>query len=188
MTDVRALICPQCGSSDLEEISWDRRRCRHCGTEMRLSDDRNRVELLQWVCPRCGTNNAVGTNFCRQCGEPLAVRCPHCGQEEYIGSRFCPNCGRSLEGAPPVLEEPAQVALPAGKPRSSSWAIASLILALLGLGPAAVICGHVALAEIRRGTSGGQWIAVLGLVLGYLLSAFFLFGGLVYLLRLLGLA
>jgi len=155
---------------------------------MRLSDDRTRMELLQWVCPRCGTNNVVGANFCRQCGQLLAVRCLHCGQEEYIGSRFCTNCGRPLQGAPPLVEKPARVVLPAGKPRTSSWAIASLILALLGLGPVAVICGHIALSEIGRGTAGGQWLAVLGLVLGYLQSAFLLFGALMYLLRLVGLA
>lgn len=188
MTEVRPLICSQCGSSDLEEISWDRRRCRHCGTEMRLSGDRNRVELLQWVCPRCGTNNVVGTNFCRQCGQVLAQRCLYCGQEEYIGSKFCPNCGRPLQGAPPVLERPAQVVLPAAKPQTSSWAIASLILALMGLGPVAVVCGHMALAEIKRGTAKGQWIAVLGLVLGYLQSAFLLLGVLSYMLRAVGLA
>jgi hypothetical protein len=57
------------------------------------------------------------------------------------------------------------------------WAIASLVsgvlgwLGLFGLGGlAAVICGHVAIHQIRasQGKMGGEGLATAGLVLGYL--------------------
>lgn len=165
----------------MEELSWDRRRCRHCGTEVRLSSDRTRVELLQWLCPHCGTNNTVGTNYCRQCGQVLAQRCTACGAEEYVGSRFCSNCGRPLHGAAPIPDQPA-AAVPVGKPETSAWAIASLVLAILGLGPLAVACGHLALWQINRsvGRVGGQWLAVIGLVVGYLQVGFLLLALLSY--------
>jgi len=60
---------------------------------------------------------------------------------------------------------------------TSGWAIASIISAVLswigvfGLGGiAAVICGHIAKNEIRNngGRVGGDGIATVGLVLGYL--------------------
>ncbi len=174
MAEVKALLCPQCGSKDLEEIGGDRRRCRYCGTEVRLSRERTRVELLQWVCPRCGANNAVGANYCRQCGAVLAQQCTNCGQEEYIGSQFCPNCGQLLRGPAPVPEARTTAASLEAKPPPkaklpvSGWAYASLITAMLGLGLVAVICGHVAPARIRRGEGRRRGIAIAGLVLGYL--------------------
>lgn len=52
--------------------------------------------------------------------------------------------------------------------RTNGWAIAALITALCGLSIAPVICGHVAVAQIRRTGDGGYGLAVAGLILGYL--------------------
>lgn len=67
---------------------------------------------------------------------------------------------------PPGALPPA----PPRKPETSGWAAASLVTALLGLGPIAVATGHIALYKIKRsaGWAGGKGLAIAGLVLGYL--------------------
>lgn len=90
---IKALVCPRCGSPDLEELTWNRRRCRHCGTESVLSSDRTRLQLVEWVCPSCGFNNESGTAFCGQCGAKLTKKCPECGNQIRIDLQFCSFCG-----------------------------------------------------------------------------------------------
>ncbi|WP_234322583.1 DUF1707 and DUF4190 domain-containing protein [Streptomyces sp. NRRL S-350] len=51
-------------------------------------------------------------------------------------------------------------------------AVVSLMCGLTGLSLPAVVTGHVARAQIRRDNSAGDSAAVLGLVIGYLGSAF----------------
>jgi class 3 adenylate cyclase len=51
-------------------------------------------------CANCGSENADGTKFCRDCGTALAQRCPQCGAPNPSGSRFCGECGVRLAGAP----------------------------------------------------------------------------------------
>lgn len=63
-------------------------------------------------------------------------------------------------------------------------AIAAVVLGALGvipgLGIAAVVCGHLALRALQspQERRGGQGLAVAGLVLGYVLTALWLLGGL----------
>ena len=58
------------------------------------------------ACPKCGTQNAVGTKFCSNCGAPQAtqqaatVECPSCHGAVQAGSKFCNNCGQSLVPQP----------------------------------------------------------------------------------------
>lgn len=57
-------------------------------------------------------------------------------------------------------------AAPAG-PRTNTLAIVSLVLAFfVSLG--AVICGHIALSQIKRTGENGRGLAIAGLILGYL--------------------
>lgn len=73
---------------------------------------------------------------------------------------------------------PVYAAAPTGAPtyypapvRTNGFAIASLVLGLLGCGSIlAVIFGHVALGQIRRanGAEGGRGLAIAGLILGYI--------------------
>lgn len=100
---------------------------------------------------------------------------------------------------------PATPPAPAGRP-TSSLAIVALVGGILGwtllpwLGSlAAVICGHMARAEIRRsnGAMDGDGMAVAGLILGWaliglsvlgLLVVILFFGGLAVLLGALGMS
>lgn len=47
-------------------------------------------------------------------------------------------------------------------------AIISLVTGILWLSIAAIITGHIALSQIKKRGEGGQVLAIIGLVLGYL--------------------
>jgi peptidyl-prolyl cis-trans isomerase B (cyclophilin B) len=53
---------------------------------------------------------------------------------------------------------------------TNPFAIASLILSILGISIGGVICGHVALGQINRsnGYEQGRGIALAGLIIGYI--------------------
>jgi len=46
--------------------------------------------------------------------------------------------------------------------------IISLVTALVGIGLAAVITGHIALSQIKKTREQGNVLAIIGLILGYL--------------------
>ena len=115
----------------------------------------------------------------------------------------------TLPPAPPAPPSPAPAPAPAPVPagrQTSPLAIVSLVAGLLGwtllpwLGSlAAVVCGHMARAEIRRsaGAMDGDGLAIAGLILGWtvialsllaLLAVIFFFGGLAVLLGALGMS
>ncbi len=103
-----------------------------------------------------------------------------------------------LPPAPPLQAPPAAAAYPVRQ--TSAMAIVSLVLGLLGWSMlpfvgsvGAVICGHLARAEVRRNaaTLEGDGLAVAGLVLGWsmiiltlmsVLAVVMFFGGLAVLL------
>jgi Domain of unknown function (DUF4190) len=69
----------------------------------------------------------------------------------------------------------AQPAMPPMAPSSSGLAITSMICGILGLcvgllGVVAVICGHIALSQIKSsaGRLTGRGMALTGLILGYI--------------------
>ncbi len=57
-------------------------------------------------CPKCSTQNPVGTKFCSNCGTALqapqaaTVECPNCHGQVQAGSKFCNNCGQSMQPQP----------------------------------------------------------------------------------------
>lgn len=66
---------------------------------------------------------------------------------------------------PPPAAAP-YAAAPTG-PKTNTLAIVSLVLAFfISLG--AVICGHIALSQIKKTGENGRGLAIAGLVLGYL--------------------
>jgi Domain of unknown function (DUF4190) len=70
-------------------------------------------------------------------------------------------------------------------PKPSGFAVASLVLGILGLflswitfgipSMLAVVFGHVAVSRVRRGVGDGRGMAISGMVLGYLVIALFFF-------------
>jgi len=52
------------------------------------------------TCPKCGTVNPEGVNFCQECGTklgaPAKVFCTQCGAENPPGTRFCGSCGAKI--------------------------------------------------------------------------------------------
>ena len=101
---LQALTCPQCGSRDFEDTVWNTRRCQHCGTVSRLSDDRLRLEILVWACPKCGFNNEREVRFCAKCGQALLRNCPVCATETRSAAEFCENCGVNFDEVPLIVE------------------------------------------------------------------------------------
>ena len=125
-------------------------------------------------CPECGGNLEVAEK-----GAGRMVPCPHCKQFIKI-----PLQTASAPVAPPPVLPPSLPAQPVASaaplapaaaytrpavPETSGLAIASLIMALIGLAIPAVICGHMARSRIRKsaGALTGSGMAMAGLVLGY---------------------
>jgi membrane protease subunit (stomatin/prohibitin family) len=53
------------------------------------------------LCPKCGSQNVVGTKFCGNCGTSLTpvakISCPKCGAEMPETMKFCGNCGSPMK-------------------------------------------------------------------------------------------
>src|SRR5689334_20533062 len=107
----------------------------------------------------------------------LTLSCP-CGATFEVAESFagqtvhCPECQAALRAPAPSR----------GPLRTSGWAIASLVLALIGaftvLGTVvAVLCGLVALVSVGRsgGRLAGAGLAVFGIILGTLFTGLTLF-------------
>jgi uncharacterized protein DUF4190/uncharacterized protein DUF1707 len=106
-----------------------------------------------------------------------AYRCKWCGELERLTDDVTPPPVAAIPAGPPVFMRRSRT--------TNGFAIASLVLGLIWMAwfgsVAAVICGHVALAQIRRsrGMQLGKGIAIAGLALGYLgllTLAFTIFG------------
>jgi len=101
------------------------------------------------------------------------MKCPYCGEMLADGTQFCGRCGNRLVSAAAVTGAPGTGYAPAGAETTSGKAIASLVMGILVFIPfsavAAVILGHLALAEIKKsaGRLKGQGLATAGLILGY---------------------
>jgi type IV pilus assembly protein PilA len=104
------------------------------------------------------------------------VNCPYCAEIIPDDVQFCPKCGTQMGTPLPTPGSPlrGQPLPPGFEPATSGKAIGSLFSGLffffLPASIAAVILGHLSLAEIRKSAGGlkGQGIATAGLVLGYL--------------------
>jgi len=52
-------------------------------------------------------------------------------------------------------------------PRTNTLAIIALILSLVGVSLGGVICGHIALGQIKRTGESGHGLALAGVIIGY---------------------
>ena len=49
-----------------------------------------------FTCPKCGSQNVIGQQFCGACGQMFQYNCPQCGAVVAAGSKSCPNCGMGM--------------------------------------------------------------------------------------------
>lgn len=83
---------------------------------------------------------------------------------------------------PPPAAPPAQPTYPAyGQtaapgyyaPPTNTLAILALVLGFV-ISPGGIICGHIALNQIKRTGEGGRGLALAGLIIGYVFTGFWL--------------
>ena len=48
------------------------------------------------ACESCGEANPKGSNFCLECGKPMAATCASCGDSLPAKARFCNACGEKV--------------------------------------------------------------------------------------------
>ena len=101
------------------------------------------------------------------------------GMKDWLPLSTVPELGGQMSGPYPHHEAPAPVYNGGPEAPSSGLAIASMVCGIVGyltcyfvaiLGIPAVICGHMALSQIKNSPvpMGGRGMAIAGLVLGYL--------------------
>lgn len=74
------LRCPNCASTDFEQVDVARYRCTYCG-----------------ACLSTSSQPPPPPPLPREAAPP-PVKCPRCGHENAFGDQFCNNCGRVLVG------------------------------------------------------------------------------------------
>jgi hypothetical protein len=79
-----------------------------------------------------------------------------------------PNVPATPPPPAPAPANPYAAAAPAGKP-TNVLAIIALIGAFV-LAPVGIICGHIALGQIKRTGEGGHALALWGTILGYVFT------------------
>ena len=133
------------------------------------------------LCITCGTETAEGT-YCTNCGE----RAPENGSTATAENLSAPAVAISTAetsetpAAAPAQQQPTssaayqQLNAPKAQPNSTNvLAIVSLVsiigifTALLG-SVAGIVCGHIALNQIKQTKQKGRGLAIAGLIIGYL--------------------
>ena len=89
------------------------------------------------------------------------------------GARFCTTCGAMAASstAPSHGSIPPVGYVAAGTVATSGFAIASLVLGILGGAVLAIIFGFVALSQIKKRGQRGRGLAIAGVILGFVWSA-----------------
>lgn len=136
-------------------------------------------------CNHCGAANSDTNTVCQQCGQPVTpVAAINSDSPMPSVNRAMPSVDPApAPGLPPASGLPSnglpQGELPQQWPQpqtTSGLAIASLVCSLLciPINIAGIICGHLALSEIKKsaGRIGGRGLAIAGLIVGYIQIAF----------------
>jgi len=129
-------------------------------------------------CPNCGKEIDESSQFCTSCGAPLGGE-----QEGPVATGEAPPLVSPPPGEPPATPEgyppPPAVPRPAGQ-RTSGWAVASLVMGLLGFtclffvgAILAIVFGFIGRHDIRasEGRLKGSGLATAGITLGIVLVA-----------------
>ena len=129
-------------------------------------------------CTTCGTATEPGT-YCTNCGARAAEKVGETGASAETKAAPAPK-------APVVAPVVQPAAAPTQTPRfgetantvayrtTNALAIVSLVASLLGFftfgvgSLAGIVCGHIALRQIKTNNQDGSGMAVAGLVLGYI--------------------
>jgi uncharacterized membrane protein YvbJ len=94
--------------------------------------------------------------------------CSQCGEKNPAGAKFCSSCGAALVQSKVAPAAPAPAATKT-KERTSGFAIAALILGILGISLLAIIFGAIGINQTGKDPNlKGRGMAVAGLVLGVL--------------------
>ncbi|WP_167138332.1 DUF4190 domain-containing protein [Diaminobutyricimonas sp. TR449] len=68
---------------------------------------------------------------------------------------------------PPAAPPPPYQPAPVGQ-KYNVLAIISLVTSIVGISLAGIICGHIALSQIKRTGESGRGMAIAGLIVGYI--------------------
>lgn len=157
--------------------------CRNCGKALRAPDD---GVGRRCRCPTCGAETTVPQpNAFAAPGSAYTVteetkECPYCAEPIKPNAVKCRFCGSMLQGSsspgmgltPPACPPSVYPGAPVHQARNSGFAIAALVLGLLGLcgigSILAIIFGAVAIKQIdeSNGELTGKGMAKAGLILG----------------------
>lgn len=141
------------------------------------------------LCTTCGTETAAGT-YCTNCGERAPENGGVAAAENLSAPAVAISTAETSEtpaAAPAQQQQPTssaayqQLNAPKARPNSTNvLAIVSLVsiigifTALLG-SVAGIVCGHIALIQIKQTKQKGRGLAIAGLIIGYLPFAVILY-------------
>lgn len=168
--------CPTCGFSGNGDQA---RFCSKCGMSLVMGVPANstRFSAQKIACPKCGTDNALGSQLCRSCGQKLEaapsipvvdeepyVTCPSCWHHNPVGTLFCKSCGTRLDNtdlkptvAPPTEAPPTMVVTGNGH-RTTADAMPVPLPR-----PTAMELGVT--SQVRTGLDPGKYVIAIALVL-----------------------
>ena len=119
---------------------------------------------MSWYCGACGSAVGSDSNFCGSCGKPRTAQ--QGGTPPPPGAPPFPN-----PVAPPIPGQQIQYVQVASA-KTNGYAIASLVLSLLGLcglgSILAIVFGNMAKKEIAISGEGGAGLAKAGVIIGWI--------------------
>jgi len=115
-------------------------------------------------CTNCGAAIATGT-FCTTCGTPVGEAPAQTSASPVSPAASSPAAAdpsSAYQALNVVKQPPASI---------NTLAIVALVTSLLGVHLAGIICGHIALNQIKTTGEGGRGLALAGLIIGYIFMA-----------------
>ena len=124
------------------------------------------LPLLEWLAVRGYAPHQCGLTAVQHAAGMFAIY--HAQPGCYRGLE---TVWRSTSATPPTSMNPYEACPtpPLPKQKTSGLAIASLVTGVTCIAPAAIVCGHIALSQIKAsaGQLTGRGLAIAGTILGY---------------------